>query len=296
MPYCPSCHSEFRAGVERCPDCEELLVEALGGEPEDPLRPFELVAATPELLESLVAFLADLGVPARTSAAGVEVPGNFAAALLARLGERFEWEEDGARVRVLDEPPPDPEDAVDPDLLDRSVEDLEQRGDAALRQLQALLEKGAGPVKQVACRRLLLLYERAGRPLTEALSDAVRRGAKAEVFALTREIAERGPAADTALRIAELVPSLGTSGMLLALFVLGQIPDRRVAPLMLSLLEDEDAEIRAEADEVLCAISGADMAFDAGASATLRASATKRWSEWVRREVDGEPGPGGGLA
>lgn len=33
MPFCPTCRSEYEAGIERCPDCKVELVEKLP--PED---------------------------------------------------------------------------------------------------------------------------------------------------------------------------------------------------------------------------------------------------------------------
>ena len=33
MPVCPSCHSEYEAKVERCPDCDVRLVERLTAPP-----------------------------------------------------------------------------------------------------------------------------------------------------------------------------------------------------------------------------------------------------------------------
>ena len=34
MPYCPDCRYEYREGVEKCPDCDQKLVDALRDEPE----------------------------------------------------------------------------------------------------------------------------------------------------------------------------------------------------------------------------------------------------------------------
>ena len=34
MPWCPACRTEYREGVERCPDCGAALVDALEPEPE----------------------------------------------------------------------------------------------------------------------------------------------------------------------------------------------------------------------------------------------------------------------
>ncbi len=32
MPFCPECRTEYRSGIERCPDCGEGLVESLAAE------------------------------------------------------------------------------------------------------------------------------------------------------------------------------------------------------------------------------------------------------------------------
>ncbi|NOZ94859.1 MAG: DUF2007 domain-containing protein [Acidobacteria bacterium] len=34
MPFCPVCRMEYQPGVERCPDCDEPLVEQLPPQPE----------------------------------------------------------------------------------------------------------------------------------------------------------------------------------------------------------------------------------------------------------------------
>ena len=34
MPFCPTCKSEYEAGIERCSDCNELLVDQMP--PENP--------------------------------------------------------------------------------------------------------------------------------------------------------------------------------------------------------------------------------------------------------------------
>jgi len=34
MPFCPSCHYEYKEGVQECPDCKEELVDRLPEEQE----------------------------------------------------------------------------------------------------------------------------------------------------------------------------------------------------------------------------------------------------------------------
>ena len=41
MPFCPKCRAEYVAGVERCPDCQVLLVDELP--PKDEVDYVELV-------------------------------------------------------------------------------------------------------------------------------------------------------------------------------------------------------------------------------------------------------------
>ncbi len=43
MPYCPACRTEYREGIEECPDCGEALVESLPPEPQPVWDPTEWV-------------------------------------------------------------------------------------------------------------------------------------------------------------------------------------------------------------------------------------------------------------
>jgi hypothetical protein len=57
MPFCPSCHCEYRLGFTRCSDCDIELVESLSEEkyekPErDELELVELVASFPDPMEA----------------------------------------------------------------------------------------------------------------------------------------------------------------------------------------------------------------------------------------------------
>lgn len=61
MPFCPNCRNEFRAGVNRCPDCETDLVPAL---PEEKDHDFVEVFTCNTLLEAehLKAILEENGI------------------------------------------------------------------------------------------------------------------------------------------------------------------------------------------------------------------------------------------
>lgn len=62
--FCPTCGGEFQPGIERCPDCEEILVEQL---PEESHEAGEMVevfeTADADLLPVVKSVLQAAGVP-----------------------------------------------------------------------------------------------------------------------------------------------------------------------------------------------------------------------------------------
>lgn len=70
MPFCPSCHSEFRPGFERCEECDVALVEALPAPPPPLPKPpnpgYRPVYSTTELLDAVLmtSLLEDNGIEA----------------------------------------------------------------------------------------------------------------------------------------------------------------------------------------------------------------------------------------
>jgi hypothetical protein len=44
MPFCPSCHYEYREGIEKCPDCDKKLVAKLpASKPKKKPEPVDLI-------------------------------------------------------------------------------------------------------------------------------------------------------------------------------------------------------------------------------------------------------------
>lgn len=69
MPWCPACRTEYREGVERCPDCGEVLVANLEPEPEPTWDPVEWVTVEEtgdEVPARIVeGYLLEHGIPVR---------------------------------------------------------------------------------------------------------------------------------------------------------------------------------------------------------------------------------------
>jgi hypothetical protein len=59
MPFCPECKYEYKAGVERCPDCGSPLVERLEEE-HVPLRPEAPLVKIAEGIRPMVEMLRDI--------------------------------------------------------------------------------------------------------------------------------------------------------------------------------------------------------------------------------------------
>jgi hypothetical protein len=163
---------------------------------------------------------------------------------------------------------------------------LEQLTEAPERSLQSLRALAEGPSERLgaqAVQRLVQLLRVLDRSLDAVLLEAIEGGRRRETFALVRELKEQPPL-DLSLQIAARLPQLDLAALVPALHALGQLPDLRVAPAVLSLLEHASEEVRVEADEVLCWISGEDMGFDAAANDAERAHAIGRWQSWVQQQ------------
>lgn len=117
MAFCPSCRSEFREGIQRCPDCGSVLVEELPPAPEAAWDPTDWVTVE-ELGDEVEArilegFLLEHDVPVRVlslhdhefpatvgelSTVRVQVPADYlerAVAVLEELDESEEHSEPG---------------------------------------------------------------------------------------------------------------------------------------------------------------------------------------------------------
>ena len=61
---CPNCRSEFREGIERCPDCDVPLVKSLAEESHDQAPWVEVMeTADPSLIPVLRSVLEGAGIP-----------------------------------------------------------------------------------------------------------------------------------------------------------------------------------------------------------------------------------------
>ena len=60
MPWCPKCKNEYRAGIEICPDCNEVLMEELSEAIELEFVPV-FQTADEELKTKLVKYLPHCG-------------------------------------------------------------------------------------------------------------------------------------------------------------------------------------------------------------------------------------------
>ena len=281
MPRCPSCHDEFREGIATCPDCDQPLVadDAVPGqEPAPPPLHPVLVRVEPPLRDQVYDLLQASRVPCRQAPEGVELPAGLASSVLAGLARQFELEVvDGAPRITAELPQAEPPDGT---VLELSSDELARRPEEHLPALRALVEHGAPAQRRVAAMRIVALRRAGHVRLEDLLLEAVREGRRAEVFAWCGELEqERDP--DIALALGEALEGLPHDSVLLCLHALSRLPDPRLAPHVVRLLEHEDVEIRAEADEVLCSISGVDFGFEAEADPAERAMAVARWCSWV---------------
>ena len=283
MPFCPQCQAEYQQELSSCADCEVELVASLGSsEAADALEPYLLRFEPGPLAETTLELLSRAKVPFREHSEGVEIPSGMARAVLAGLDMFLEFqseEEGGARV-VAVRPQ---EETPDLEILKRPVGRLLEAFEDSVRELRRIGEKPEWGRAAEAMQCLLALFRAQGADPEERLLMALCEGPACEVFALTRELAEHH-SPDLPLRILAGLAELDTEHLIHALHVLGQMPDPRVAPFMMSFLEHDDDRVRAEADEVLCWVSNTDVGFEPEGPENERQEATSRWRAWVESQ------------
>jgi hypothetical protein len=288
MPWCPKCRNEYMETARRCADCEVDLVDDLAGHD----RAAATAAAERRLriegpggyLTSLEAWLTQANVASRRVEGAVEIPFELADQIESALMKTVEYEREGSTIKVLG-PRTDQEPAyeVDPALLRKSPQEIAGNLAEDLPKLAALLGAGTPRQKIWALQTLRAVAAAGALPVAEFVVRLVRSGMRRPLYALASLLAE-APEAGVASRVAQELAGLDKRGLELALHVLAQLRDRSVARAVLPLLDHDDPEVRAEADEVLMCAADRDLGFDAEADGPTRARIVKLWREWIERE------------
>ncbi len=291
MPWCPKCRNEFMASTRRCADCAVDLVDDLADldrrrareEGERTLR----IEGPDAILALLEAQIAGGGVPVRRDDRALEVPLGLAEQIESALLPNFEFERDGAALRLLGPRcDAEPRYEVDPEFLRSDSEALLRDPPASLERATAVLATGTPKQKAVALRALRAFAAAGALPIAEYVVTLARVGRKTPLFAVARLLAEpREPGG--AARLAQELPKLPRTAVEAALHALALLGDPAGARGIVELLDHEDADVRAEADEVLMSLTGLDVGFDAEADAGTRAPAIRLWRERIGREPGG---------
>lgn len=300
MPFCPQCREEFTEGIEVCVDCDETpLVATLEGIPEieEPAPGSEhiedearFVAEDRPLAEAITSQLIAKGVPAYLYEEPVlvegrevvlmAVPAAFVEDTHAQLRSiAFEEVEldDGGTVRLYARP-----DSSEPTpaILELADDEILARGEAAHRDLLEVAVTGAPTFR---ARAVGLLH--AAGPAGHAV-----------LWAVVREAAEAGKADFVSdflnwLRPIKLTPpdddldallaSAETSTRAIAIEVAGRLLGERAGAKLVTLLADEDADIRDQSIEMLFHIYGDDYGYEADADEADRARAIGRWRKRI---------------
>jgi hypothetical protein len=290
MPWCPKCRNEYMEGAQRCADCEVDLV--------DDLDAHERAAATAaagqrlriegpaEYLTTLRTWLERGRVEVVSSGEAIEVPLALAEQVEAALMKTVEFEREGSTLTLLGpRADQEPDYQVDPELLRRTPEEIARAPEANLPKLAALLGAGAPRQKSWALQTLRALEAAGAIPVADFALRLVRSGFKRPLFALAGLLVD-SPQPGVAGRLAQELARLDRRGLELALHVLALLKERSVARAVLPLLDHDDPEVRAEADEVLMCIADRDLGFEAEADPAARARIVKLWREWIDRELD----------
>jgi len=269
MPFCPSCRQEFLPGVERCPDCREVLVEELApprdvaGEGWLPLR----VAA--ELIEDFTGFCTAAELPWRQEGQDLLLLGGAGAGRL--LGLYLERREEV----VLDPPaaPGEPHhlrsfdseldgEIRECDLLARPESEL--AGDEeALDRLVEVAIKGEVQLSLAAVAKLGRLGEGGLVRLAALLGQCCLAGEDLLLRSIVKVLAGRRlPGLEEVVR--PLLEAEDPRVVVNALHCVWGLELRALADPVCRLLLHEDEEVQREADEVLVEFTGRDLDFDPG--------------------------------
>jgi len=291
MPWCPKCRNEYMGSTRRCADCAVDLVEDLAEfdrrraqeESERVLR----IEGPDGYLSALETSLANAGAPVRRGDGALEVPLGLADQIESALMPTVEFEREGATIRVVG-PRGDvePKYEVDPGFFRSDPEELLRDASATLDRITAALAAGTPKQKAFALQTLRALDAAGKIPIAEFVVALARGNRRRPLYAVARLLAapvEPGVAA----RVAQELPRLPRSAVEAALHALSLLGDRSVAHAVTDLLDHEDADVRAEADELLMSLTGLDVQFDAEADARTRAPGIRLWRERIARELGG---------
>jgi hypothetical protein len=289
MPWCPKCRNEYMTSATRCADCAVDLVDDLA---EHDARVAQAESARALRIEGpggdlavLEASLAKGGVPLRRVEGALEVPLALAEQIESFLLPTVEFEREGATIRMLG-PREDvePKYQVDPAFLLSDPDELLNDAPATLERVTAVLAAGTPKQKAFALRVLRALDASGKIPLAEFVVVLARHNRRTPLYAVARLFAdplEPGIAA----RLATELPRLSRTAVEAALHALSLLGDRSIARAVVDLLEHDDADVRAEADEVLMSLTGIDVQFDAEADARTRGATIRLWRERIDREL-----------
>jgi hypothetical protein len=121
-------------------------------------------------------------------------------------------------------------------------------------------------------------------PIADFVVALARANRRTPLYAVARLLADP-PEPEVAARLARELPTLPRVALESALHALALLGDRSVARAVVHLLDHEDADVRAEADEVLMSLTGIDVQFDAEADARTRGATIRLWRERIDREL-----------
>ena len=296
MPWCPKCRQEYTDAVKRCGDCGVDLVEDLAsaGVADDVSGPRSVrIVAASAMLAGLESWLGRLGIPFRRIPDGgpeadqgaIEIPEEFADRVEAAIAATAEVERDGDEIRVLGpRADQEPELPSDPAVVNLGADELAADPAGLVPKLLALFVTPAPRPRRRALDQLEELERRGVVKLSDLVLWLAREGYRRPLFGLAATLADE-PRPGIAERVAAGLETLPPRGLALALHVLAQLGDVAVAKRVLPLLEHADADVRAEADEVLMSASGIDVQFDAEAEPAVRERAIQQWRDWIARNV-----------
>lgn len=277
------------ASATRCADCAVDLVDDLAAfeqrraqeESERMLR----VEGPAGWLAGLEASLAGARVPVRRVGGALEVPLALAEQIESVLLPTVEFERDGATIRVIGaRGDVEPKYEVDPALFREGPDELLRDPPATLTRVAAALAAGTPKQKAAALQALRTVAGAGAISIADFVVALARANRRTPLYAVARLLSDP-PEPDVAARLGRELPSLPRVALESALHALALLGDRSVARAVVHLLDHEDADVRAEADEVLMSLTGFDVQFDAEADARTRGPGIRLWRERIDREL-----------
>jgi len=294
MLICPKCKQEYDEGMTDCADCLVPLKSALDAQETGPgAEKMEAAVFRGESEEALDLMLRAVAVHHIPTKCASEVPGlemkGHLMLVPSLMGDKVQkildhgvqmligdGEGEGRVYRIYKQSREN--EIRDPELLRRSIDSLAAGGQEVMDDLLEIVVRGDAAARHRAAYALSCMGEEGTDALIHLLRVAVEKEQQEVATSLIRVIRDEVESAGGWEEIYGCMHS--NLSRILALQAIAVLGDLSAFPSVLAMLEDENSEVRDEADNVLCILTDEDMGFDTDAPEDERRAVAGKWEEW----------------